>query len=413
MIEFLFCALFTILPDYLYRRYRQGLRFGKEITFFTVWYILRWGISSCVLLTILLLTMIFYFHPTTKDVVMAFRTLTILPETPGRVASVNVENHDHIKAGDIIFTLENHTQKAAVVAAQTRLAEVKAEIKVAGADLRSAEFRVDNSEASLEFAEIELQRVEDLTARGSSAVSERDMDQMRSRVDSLEAALSEAKSAVVRAQAQLDTVLPARLESANASLTQAKVELDKTIIRAGVDGQVTQFVLEVGDYINPILRPAGLLLPKDGIDGMAIQAGFPQVTAQVVKPGVLTELSCISLPLTVVPMVVTDVQQGIAAGQIRPTDQLVDPIQRARPGSLTVRMEPLWKDFPGMENIIPGTKCIANAYTNNHDRIASGELTSMQALGLHAVDATGIVHALILRIQTLLLPIQLLILTGH
>jgi hypothetical protein len=32
---------------------------------------------------------------------------------------------------------------------------------------------------------------------------------------------------------------------------------------------------------------------------------------------------------------------------------------------------------------------------------------------LHAVDAVGLVHAMILRIQALLLPIQTLVLKGH
>jgi hypothetical protein len=38
MLELLICSLVTILPDYLYRRNAQGKRFGKEITFFSVWY---------------------------------------------------------------------------------------------------------------------------------------------------------------------------------------------------------------------------------------------------------------------------------------------------------------------------------------------------------------------------------------
>ena len=43
MLELMFCSLLTILPDYLYRRYVQGKRFGKEITFFSVWYELQMG----------------------------------------------------------------------------------------------------------------------------------------------------------------------------------------------------------------------------------------------------------------------------------------------------------------------------------------------------------------------------------
>ena len=52
MLELLLCSLVTIVPDYLYRRYIQGKRLGKEITLFSVWYELRWGITSCLMLTI-------------------------------------------------------------------------------------------------------------------------------------------------------------------------------------------------------------------------------------------------------------------------------------------------------------------------------------------------------------------------
>lgn len=38
MLEFLVCSLVTIFPDYLFRRYRQGKRMGKEITIYAVWY---------------------------------------------------------------------------------------------------------------------------------------------------------------------------------------------------------------------------------------------------------------------------------------------------------------------------------------------------------------------------------------
>src|SRR4051794_41869606 len=89
MFELMFCSLLTILPDYLYRRYAQGKRFGKEITFFSIWYELRWGITGCLMLTVSLITMIFYFHPTTDSATLYFRTVPILPEGSGRVAEVD------------------------------------------------------------------------------------------------------------------------------------------------------------------------------------------------------------------------------------------------------------------------------------------------------------------------------------
>src|SRR4029434_5427000 len=90
MLEILLCSLLTILPDYLFRRYVQGKRFGKEITFYSVWVELRWGITACLILTVSLITTIFYNHPSTTNVTLFFRTIPIVPETIGRVADVHV-----------------------------------------------------------------------------------------------------------------------------------------------------------------------------------------------------------------------------------------------------------------------------------------------------------------------------------
>src|SRR5256884_8680936 len=86
MLELLLCSLLTIFPDYLYRRYRQGKRIGKEITLFSVWFELRFGIIACLMLTVALITMIFYYHPSTSSATLYYRTVPILPETNGRVA---------------------------------------------------------------------------------------------------------------------------------------------------------------------------------------------------------------------------------------------------------------------------------------------------------------------------------------
>jgi multidrug resistance efflux pump len=104
--------MLTILPDYLYRRYVQGKRIGKEITLYSVWFELRWGIIGCLLLTVALITTIFYFHPSTKSVIAYFRAVPIVSERNGRVAQVYVGLSDIVKAGDPIFRLDNSTQTA-------------------------------------------------------------------------------------------------------------------------------------------------------------------------------------------------------------------------------------------------------------------------------------------------------------
>jgi len=55
----------------------------------------------------------------------------------------------------------------------------------------------------------------------------------------------------------------------------------------------------------------------------------------------------------------------------------------------------------------------ANAYTSNHELLASKDIGTFKRFALHAVDTVGLVHALLLRIQALVLPIRELVLSGH
>ncbi|MEM9844386.1 MAG: biotin/lipoyl-binding protein, partial [Pseudomonadota bacterium] len=124
MFELLFCSLVTVLPDYLLRRRFQGKRFGEDITFFNVWYELRWGITLCLILTITLLTIVFYFHPAATNTVSFFRTVTILSERAGRVEEIYVEVNQKVAAGDPIFRMNSSTEEAAAETARRQIAEV-------------------------------------------------------------------------------------------------------------------------------------------------------------------------------------------------------------------------------------------------------------------------------------------------
>ena len=413
MLEFLLCSLVTILPDFLIRRYAQGKRWGTEITFFSMWYELRLGITACVLLTVALITLIFYYHPSTIHAAPFFRTVTMLPEGGGRVEEVFVKNAQLVKAGDPLFSLQDSSQLEAVDVAQSRIAEIEARLLLAKSELAAMDGLVDQAQGALDQSRNELRMKEELLARSADIVSDSEIERLNNSIQSKEGTLGAAMANRDAVASQIDAVLPAQRASATQALEQAQVEAAKTTIYAGIDGRVAQFALRPGDYVNPILRPAGLLIPTASVESgrVEVQAGFNQLAAPVIRPGTLAEISCLSRPFTVIPMVVTRVGKVIAAGQLRPTDALIDVQERARPGSLTVAMEPLYPD--GLQGVLPGTKCIANAYTSNHDLIASGELELAEYLYLHMIDAVGIVHAVILRIQTLMLPVKMLVFSGH
>src|SRR4051795_11979381 len=139
MLELMICSLVTIVPDYLSRRYRQGKRFGKEITFFSVWFELRWGITGCLMLTISLITLIFYFHPSTTSAALFFKTVPIVPEIPGRVAEVDIGFSAPVTKGTVLFRLDSSKQKAVMETARRKIAEVDAQLVSAKVDVVKAE----------------------------------------------------------------------------------------------------------------------------------------------------------------------------------------------------------------------------------------------------------------------------------
>ncbi|MGA0842521.1 MAG: HlyD family secretion protein [Arenicellales bacterium] len=410
MLELIFCSLVTVLPDYLFRRYRQGKRWGHEINFFTVWYELRWGITACLVLTVTLITVVFYFHPSTTNAGPYFRTIPILPEGGGRVEEVFVKNGEPVAAGTPLFSLLDSSQLAAVNVAKSQLAQIEAAFAQANIQREAANAALLKAQSALKQAENELDKKSKLS---SQLVSQIELDRLTNNVAQKQGGVQSALANIEAVESQISEVLPAQRESARRALEQAEVELGKTIIYAGVDGEVTQFFLQRGDYVNPILRPAGVLIPSEGPESgrYQIAAGFNQLATQVIKPGTLGEVVCLSDPFKVIPMVVTRVQPVVAAGQLKPSDTLLDAQQRARPGTLTVVMEPLYQE--GLKKVMPGSKCIANAYTNNHELLASGELGMGETIFLHIVDTVGLVHAIILRIQALLMPVQMLVFANH
>ena len=413
MLELILCSLITVLPDYLYRRYREGKRWGDQITFFTMWYELRWGITACLMLTVTLITIVFYYHPSTTNAGPYFRTIPLLPEGGGRIEEVFVKNGDAVAAGDPVFSLLDSAQVANVNLAESQLDQVASAFAQAEVQLAGAQATLVQAESALAQAKNELAKKSELASRGQQLISKIELERLENTVNQRRGGVQAAQANITAAQTQISDVLPAQRQSAQRQLEQAQVALDKTVIYAGVDGQVSQFYLQRGDYVNPILRPAGVLIPSSGPESgrFQIAAGFNQLSAQVIKPGTIAEVVCMSKPFSVIPMIVARVQPVVAAGQLKPSDVLLDAQQRARPGTLTVVMEPLYEG--GMMDVMPGSKCIANAYTSNHDLIEQGDLGLGQTLFLHMVDTVGVIHAIILRMQALLMPVQMLVFAGH
>ena len=324
MFELMICSLLTIVPDYLYRRYVQGKRFGKEITFYSVWYELRWGITGCLMLTISLITMIFYFHPSTTSATLYFRTVPILPEGSGRVAEVNVGFSAPVKKGDVLFRLDSSKQEAALETAKRKIAEVDAATGGGGSRRDQGRGPDPGSEERASAGQGRIGRQERVAASQS-----RDRAATRHRK-----AAGAGRSAPGRhrrghrRQAIGDRCGFRRCCRRKRRAPKRRWRRPRWISTRpssapASTGGSSSSRLRAGDVVNPLMRPAGILIPE-GAGQRVLQAGFGQIEAQVMKEGMVAEATCISKPWVIIPMVVTTVQDYIAAGQFRGGEQLVE-----------------------------------------------------------------------------------------
>jgi len=412
MLELMLCSILTLLPDYLFRRYVQGKRIGHEITLFSVWYELRWGITLCLILTVVLIMTVLYNHPSSAAVNALFRTVSIFAETGGRVEKVYVGYNEHVKKGQPLIKLESSRQEAAVDTALAKIAEVEGATILAKSDVLTSEGKLDEAKGNYQQAVDEYETKKKLYERNPDVVATRELEKLKTLVTTRQGNVDAAQAGKASAELRVSTILPAQKVSAEAELAATKVELERMTIRAGVDGRVDQFVARPGDIIQPapVTRAIGILIP-DSAGEDRLLAGYNQIEAQIIKVGMIGEAACISKPLTIIPLVVSRVQDVIAAGQILQTNQLTELEKIGPPGTVLVVLEPLYEGV--LDNVPPGSSCIANIYSNHHEQIVSKDTGTLERTYLHFVDAVALIHALILRLQAVVMPLQALLFSGH
>ncbi|MGB3389627.1 MAG: HlyD family secretion protein [Pseudaminobacter sp.] len=187
---------------------------------------------------------------------------SLAPKVAGYVTAVEVVDNQAVRAGDVLFRIDDRDYRARlaqaeanVEAAQARLANVDAEIQLQHALVRQAEAQKLAAVAELEFATKASDRRRELVR--SSAVSRAQVDESDAARSRAEAGVS-AATATVEAQKQRITVLAAQREAALAGVAQAcaardlaQIDLDNTVVRAPVDGVVGNRQVRVGRLVAP------------------------------------------------------------------------------------------------------------------------------------------------------------------
>ncbi|MGI9352189.1 MAG: HlyD family secretion protein [Rhizobiaceae bacterium] len=379
MFELLFTSFPVIIQYFILRRRGESM---------TVWN-MKTAVFIWLFLAFLLFLTIFYYHPKSYTGLVPFRTVSVVAQTSGPVTQVAVINGQRVEEGDLLFQIENSTQKAALTQAETAFESLDASEAKAKDAVKAAEANVAQAQVSLAQITEDLANAEVLLSK--KVTTEDAVRKLRSSAKQAEAILAAAQAQLGLSRTELTDVIPAARKSADAELNSAKVELAKTEVRAFSSGIVSQLALTVGSPASRlILSPAMVIIP-DRIKGVPVRivAGFSQVAKDILHVGMPAEIACdsnsnLAMKNAVMAARITGIQPAVAAGQITPGGNLIELNSRIQRGSILVFFDLVHKEHEPM--LLDGSGCIVQTYTNNLEGTVG-----------HVIGATGIVKAFLLR----------------
>lgn len=185
----------------------------------------------------------------------------VATKLPGRVASINVDEGDFVKSGEVVARMDTQVLEAQLAQAQAEVrraqnAKSTAESLVAQrtSEKATAEAVVAQRQAELTAAEKRFSRTEQLVKR--NALPQQQLDDDRAVMQSAQAALAASRSQVVSAQAGIaaarSQVIEAQsaIEAATASTVRLQADIDDSLLKAPRSGRVQYRVAQPGEVLR-------------------------------------------------------------------------------------------------------------------------------------------------------------------
>ena len=251
----------------------------------------QWSLATAALGGIVGIAMILivmnYNHPFTKEARIYFVTTPIIPDIRGRVVEVVAEANKPLKGGDVLFKIDPTVYEAAAESARAQVAGAIA----------------DRDRTKQEFERYDTGNRKARAAGQSLPFSEIDVENRR--------------GLYLAAQAAYENALSKQIE--------ADFNLAQTVVRAPGSGYVTQVGLRAGMMANPLpLRPVMTFVHTDDF---SLVAAFQQNALQRVMPGDDAEIAFDAVPGRIFKGKSSLVVAAISQGQLQAGGLLIDPSQ--------------------------------------------------------------------------------------
>ena len=255
-------------------------------------------------------TLVLSKRVTTDNAYVAAETAQVMPLVSGQVIDVTVSDTQNVKRGQVLMRLDDADQQIAVAQAEADLAAaerrysqtaatgdaLQAQANARSAEIGTARAQLLLAQGNLERAQIDYQRRQALvqagavsgdevtaatnalrTARANVAIAQAGIAQATAtRVSALQDRAANTALTRGTTQATAPEVLAAR-----AKLRQAKLDLSRTVIRAPIDGVISQRNVQIGQRLAPGTA-AMMIVP---VDKLYVDANYKEGQLQGVRVG--------------------------------------------------------------------------------------------------------------------------------
>lgn len=275
---------------------------------------------ALVLLGLAIIWGIWYFvtqagRVSTDNAYVGADTAVVTPLISGPVKDVRVGGTQMVNKGDILVILDDADVRVDLANAEAMLQQAQqqfrqtkatgtsldARLAARAADAVAARARLTVAQADFEKARAALNRREGLVASG--AVSAEELTSVRTTYQQARAALEQAQAGVAAAEATrasavgdlasnqaltrgVSELTAPDVAAARARLAQARLNLERTIIRAPISGVVTNRQVQIGQRVAAG-TPMMSLVPTDAV---FVDANFKESQLKNVRPGQPVEL---------------------------------------------------------------------------------------------------------------------------
>lgn len=249
-------------------------------------------------------------HVSTDNAYVNAQMAQVTPLIPGAAFEILVKDTQQVKRGDILIRLDQANARIAVTQADAELAAARrrfrqtlannsvfaAQIESSTASLAQAHAQFRMGQAEYEKARIDLRRREALIEGGAVSgeeisTAQKNYATARAVLDSAQSAISQAGSSRRIAQSQFsanDTLVRGLTEdsdpavlAAKARLEAAQLDLDRTLLRAPIDGIVSRLQVQIGQRLNAG-QTIMIIVP---LNRLYVDANFKEVQLRRVRVG--------------------------------------------------------------------------------------------------------------------------------